>query len=447
MLDILFDNPNEDILFSEDNKLLRPPNFMQSDVYTTNTQKALPNGGPLYLISSVINSLDHTMLLGNKCPCPGIDYHKTAVEEVKEIAQTQDFSFIKPIIKAFNLDIDYDKNNGLLNCYKVANFIRQSYYSDPGFDKSEYKDKWGKGSDMWKKLKQCYSVGSVALQGKNNMIKTSGTPLMSKIISSLKERINYEQNKKEKKIIGPGDRLAQVYNLYVGHGTNQQSLLTILNNFDRECIIENYKKGKTILNLCRLLPGDSSTINFELYSPEEENSEFRIRVRLNDEYLKIDPKSDSTIFSLPNFESIVGKNLVPNWKEVCKISTTSKQKDIQKYDTTTLWFVYFICAIDVGFLVLILTFFIQSYINRKRIKSFEELRESNINYYGRDSTFRKSQNFGSSFLSGSGYSSYSSQVHSADDLEKSQDLLDNSHRNSKSSQFGENETVRVGGLS
>lgn len=391
ILDVLLDDPHKNVLFPESDFLLRPPNKMSADVYQTGKRQALPNGGSLYLINTVVAATDHAMMLGTRCPCPGIDNHKSAVQEGVEVEKSVDFSFIKPLIKAFKLELVYEQNYNLLNCYKIALFLKASYYSDPQFKTSDYKDIWGDGKEMWTKLTECYNAGSVMLQGKNLMLRTSATPLMEKFIVALEERIEFEKSKKEKQSSSNvKDRLAQIYNLYVGHGTNMQSVLTLLNNFDRDCIIENFKKRKPIKDFCRLLPKSSSSLNFELYPPAEGQSEFRIRVRLNDEYLKIDQTSDDTIHTFSQFKSIIGKNLVQNWKEVCKISNASKEEIKQKQDTKTLYFVFFICTIDFGLLALISTILAKSYANRKKVKSIEELKLSNLENYGSHSTMRKS---------------------------------------------------------
>jgi len=72
------------------------------------------------------------------------------------------------------------------------------------------------------------------LFGDLQMIKVFTSQHMIQIIKSLEERIAFDPSKQK---YGPYDRLAQVYSLYVGHVTNTLGILAILNNLDRDCII------------------------------------------------------------------------------------------------------------------------------------------------------------------------------------------------------------------
>jgi len=81
----------------------------------------------------------------------------------------------------------------------------------------------------------------------------------------------------------------------MGHGTNLISLLSLMNNFDRDCLINNFKINKDLDKECLMIPGDSSSINIELYAPLEGSGDFRIKVKLNDDYLSLEKPGSSKI--------------------------------------------------------------------------------------------------------------------------------------------------------
>ena len=178
--------------------------------------------------------------------------------------------------------------------------------------------------------------------------------------------------KKEK--FGPYDRLAQVYSLYVGHVTNSIGILAMLNNLDRQCLVSAFEKGETF-EKCRQLPNPSSTINIELLAPKDPGTEYRIRVKLNDEFLNIyedksKAVSDNT-YSFSEFKSIVMKNVVLDWYKKCDIGYESRAIQIEEYDNKNLYFIYLIAAFDACLLLLVLVVLLRSCLARGSLKSLK----------------------------------------------------------------------------
>jgi len=79
---------------------------------------------------------------------------------------------------------------------------------------------------------------------------------------------------------------------------------------------------------------------------------------------------------------IIEPNLVQNWRKECKISYQNQKSAIQKYDTTTLWFVYVICGVDIGLLFLIIFILVRSYLKQFDCRTLDQLKKSNLNNYG-----------------------------------------------------------------
>lgn len=257
----------------------------------------------------------------------------------------------------------------MLLCYKVANFIKQSYESDASFNEDPKNAAYFKGTENYRKLDECYQVGTLVMFGDMDMIKTFTSPHMLQILKSLEERITHDPSKQK---YGPYDRLGQVYSLFVGHVTNTIGILAIFNNLDRECIVRAFKNDEFI-SKCRQLPNPSATINIELLAPKEAGAEHRVRVRLNDEYLKIreDRSSPQEEYLFSEFKAIVMKNVVSDWYKKCDIGYESQAEQIQEYDTKTLYFIYLITCFDACLLFLVLLILLRSVITRKSKKTLD----------------------------------------------------------------------------
>ena len=167
--------------------------------------------------------------------------------------------------------------------------------------------------------------------------------------------------------------------------TNTIGLLAMFNNLDRDCLINSYKSNQP-LSKCRQLPQPSTTLNIELLAPAEAGAEFRVRIRLNDEYLNIREDKTKSVdekgFLFSEFKAIVLKNVAMDWYKKCDIGYENQAEQIQEYDTKTLYFIYLITGFDGCLLLLVLLVLLRSFVTRKSQKTLDQLRRSNLSNYG-----------------------------------------------------------------
>lgn len=195
MLNVLFDNPNGTLEFKdESNEFLLPMYQIDKDLVSTGSSLAIPNLAPLYLVNNVPKFFDYSLQLGTKCACPGIDNTSSALEEAKVIQANRDFSFVNAAIKDLNIDLT-ESDEPVLLCYKVANFIKQSYESDASFNEDPKNAAYFKGTENYRKLDECYQIGTLVMFGDLSMIKTFTSPHMLQILKSLEERVGFDPNK------------------------------------------------------------------------------------------------------------------------------------------------------------------------------------------------------------------------------------------------------------
>jgi hypothetical protein len=146
--------------------------------------------------------------------------------------------------------LDLPDATSLTSCRNAGDFIEASYYNDPNYDYSK------PGDPSYDVLQLCAKAYLVASFGSDQSLKTSGSPFLLNITEHIQNKIN--------SVLNPDSiNYAIKYALYTGHQDNIIGLLSLINDFDRECIIQELVNQKFDSN-CNSPPGFSSNIIFEL---------------------------------------------------------------------------------------------------------------------------------------------------------------------------------------
>lgn len=161
------------------------------------------------------------------------------------------------------------------------------------------------------------------------------------------------------------------------------ALLSVISDFDRECVIQELVKQKFDPN-CNSLPGFSSNIIFELIDNGEgflKEDRFDIKVRVAGKYVTF--KNGKQIMKAPNFIAMVLTPTVINWKNICGLVDNNNKKryeDFNVINVIPLFIVLGLLMVTIVMMIIVLNKFKKNRKSKRQRMSLQKSKNPKNKY-------------------------------------------------------------------
>lgn len=298
------------------------------------------------------------MILGInlKVDCPNRPFQEipNEIKRIENLTQRKYAASTQLAIQKFNLDID--DPTSLESCRDAGDYVISAYYNDPKYD-------WYQpGEGVYDVLEMCAKAYLMASFGSDDSLKLSGSPILVNITNHISHKVN--------SILYPDQFQDKTkYALYTGHQDNIVALLSVINHFDRECIIQELVNQKFDPN-CNKPPGFSSNVIFELIDSGPGSlmdARFLIQIRVAGKPIIL--KNGGKQMSWKDWEKTVVTEQIRNWKTKCGLSNDTNTKEFEDFNVINL--VPLFIVLGLLMLTVIMMIIVLNQFKSKRMKQRE----------------------------------------------------------------------------
>ena len=343
--------------------ILRPKFASDKNPSISKDPSALHEGWNSYPMFSTAEKFDRLLNLNSKDVCPNKNQLtskklKKTLNDAREVSRE-----IKEIAAFYGVKLHGVDPTDIENCFYYFNLIAYHYYTK----ENPYFAPTGPRNETYLALKSCYEAYIMTLYGNETDLRMAGSPLALNISDHIDNYITPKKGSPTPKV--------RLY-MYSVHEKSLIPLLAIMGLISRTCMNNRYLNIDRD-NDCVGFPYSGSNLIIEVLLDDEDtradsdSSKYLVRVKYNDEYMKVGDSEDQKYFSIPlnSFTQLLKEKSIEDWLVRCGINPPNELKI-----ETDKWVLFLIISIAV---IAVLTSFIFLYFwrsstNPDKIEESEE---------------------------------------------------------------------------